>query len=119
VFAKYFKLQSRDAVCPQHVRLAAYVTVQIRWCGVEYVAGSSPGAQQPASTGHITCTSSSSSEMAQLDDVCLSPGWAHIYSSRRHRSLSMYTRIYSLKWFMTLLFLLLKKLESHGHTVVL
>jgi len=39
-------------------------------------AGSSPGAQQRAVTGGgVTCTSSSSSEMAQLDDVCLSPGY--------------------------------------------
>jgi len=38
------------------------------------IAGSSPSAQQRAIAGGITCTSSSSSEMAQLDDVCLSPG---------------------------------------------
>jgi len=44
-------------------------------CGMECAAGSSPGSQQRVITGGVTCTSSSSSEMAQLDDVCLSPGY--------------------------------------------
>ena len=74
------KLASRQVLVARYAFPYGCGTV---WCSNETAlcdvmlrsTGSSPGAQQRVISAGVTCTSSSSSEMAQLDDVCLSPGY--------------------------------------------